>query len=408
MSFWQAVRTAWRALLKNALRSFLATLGIMIAVAAVVGTVALGQGARAKVAQQMASLGTNLLSVSPGAGNMRGVSSAAGTGHTLTIDDGLAIERELDHLVAAMAPITRGNAQLVYRDVNWSSMVIGTTPAYLQVRASTIAEGEFFTREEDAMGAKVCVLGATVVDKLFGEASPIGAQIRVKHMTCRVVGVLGKKGQGGWGQDQDDVVLMPWTTVTRRLFPLLYNQGVTFSVAARSADAVDELQDQITALLRQRHKLQEGQDNDFMVFNLAEMQEAAQQQMRTLSLLLGSVALISLIVGAIGIANVMLVSVTERTREIGIRMAVGARGRDVLVQFLVESLLLATVGGAIGLALGAGLAEYMAIQGDWPVLLSFGVMGITLLLAAASGILAGFYPALRASRLDPIDALRYE
>ena len=408
MNFWQAVRTAWRALRKNALRSFLATLGIMIAVAAVVGTVALGQGARAKVAAQMASLGTNLLYVSPGASNSRGVSSGAGTGHTLTMDDGLAIERELDYLVAAVAPITRGNAQLVYRDVNWSTMVVGTTAAYLQVRSSTISEGEFFTREEDAMGAKVCVLGATVVDKLFGEASPVGAQIRVKHMTCRVVGVLGKKGQGGWGQDQDDVLLMPWTTVTRRLFPMQNNQGVTFSVAARSAEAVSELQDQITSLLRQRHRLQDGQEDDFGVFNLAEMQEAAQEQTRTLSLLLGSVALISLIVGAIGIANVMLVSVTERTREIGIRMAVGARGRDVLVQFLVEALLLATVGGAIGLALGAGLAEYMAAQGDWPVLLSFSVMASTLLLAAASGILAGFYPALRASRLDPIEALRYE
>jgi putative ABC transport system permease protein len=408
MSFWAAMRTALRALVKNKLRSFLATLGVVIAVAAVVATVALGQGASAKVAQQMESLGTNLLYVSAGSAQNRGVSGGAGTGKPLSLDDGAAIERELPQLVAAVAPVTRTGGQVVYRDANWSTLLVGTTAAYLEVRQWPISSGTFFGHDEDAAAAKVCVLGKTVADKLFAGVPALGEQIRVKHLTCRVIGVLASKGQGGWGQDQDDVVLMPWTTLTHRLIASPNNQGLTFVVSARSPDIAAELQAQIVSLMRQRHRLAEGADDDFLVFNVSEMQEAAKEQTRTLSLLLGSVALISLIVGAIGIANVMLVSVTERTREIGVRMAIGARGRDILLQFLTEALVLASVGGAIGLCLGSALAGYMAAKGDWPVLLSPWVMLLTLALAAVAGIVAGFYPALRASRLDPIEALRYE
>jgi putative ABC transport system permease protein len=254
----------------------------------------------------------------------------------------------------------------------------------------------------------VCVLGGTVAEKLFGDASPIGAQIRVRHLPCKVVGVLAAKGQGAFGQDQDDVVLMPWTTVVRRMIGTQSDAVGMLMASARSSQLVPDAQREITSLLRQRHKLSEGAELDFQIRNLTEMQNAANEQTRTLSLLLGSVALISLLVGAIGIANVMLVSVTERTREIGIRMAVGARGGDVLVQFLTEAVVLASLGGAVGLALGAGIAWVMAVRGDWPTLLSPPVMVGTVVLAGLAGVVAGFYPALRASRLDPIEALRYE
>jgi putative ABC transport system permease protein len=403
-----SLRTALRALRRNALRSLLAALGIVIAVAAVVATVALGEGATAKVQSQMASLGANLLMIVPGSISMRGVASGAGAVQTLTLDDAAAIERDLGDLVEAVAPVNRTGAQLVHGDQNWSTGVQGTTPAYLTARQWPLAAGEAFGREEVASGAKVCVLGATVVEKLFGDAPAVGRQIRVKHLPCRVVGVLARKGQGGWGQDQDDTVLMPWTTVVRRLQGSQADTVGMLMVAARSSGLVAEAERQITALLRQRHRIGEGGENDFQVRNLTEMQNAANEQTRTLSLLFGSIALISLVVGAIGIANVMLVSVTERTREIGIRMAVGARGRDVLLQFLTEAVLLAAFGGVVGLGLGALASWVMAVQAEWPTLLSPGVMIGTVLLAGLAGVVAGFYPALRASRLDPIEALRYE
>jgi putative ABC transport system permease protein len=403
-----ALRTAARALRRNALRSALAVLGIVIAVAAVVATVALGEGAKAKVATQMASIGANLLMIVPGSLQRGGVASGAGAIQTLTLEDGVAIERELGDLVEAIAPVNRTSAQVIHGDQNWSTQVFGTTPAYLQVRQWSLGEGDAFGREEVAGGAKVCVLGATVAQKLFGEASPIGAQIRVRHLPCRVVGVLAPKGQGAFGQDQDDAIVMPWTTVVRRLLGSQSDTVGTLMASARSSGLVADAQREITSLLRQRHRLAPGAENDFQIRNLTEMQNAATEQSETLSLLLGSVALISLVVGAIGIANVMLVSVTERTREIGIRLAVGARGRDVLVQFLAEAVVLSSLGGLVGLALGAGVAWVMAARGDWPTLLSPPVMIGTVLLAGLAGVVAGFYPALRASRLDPIEALRYE
>jgi putative ABC transport system permease protein len=408
-----SLRTALRALRKNKLRSLLAMLGIVIAVAAVVATVSIGQGAKEQVARQMASLGSNLLMIVPGAMNQRGASTGAGAQQSLTREDGLAIEREVTG-VAAVAPVSRASAQLVYGDANWSTGILGTTSAYLEVRQWALARGEPFSREEEAAGAKVCILGQTVVDKLFGELDAqglqdvIGAQIRVRQIPCKVIGLLEAKGQGAMGQDQDDVVLMPWSTLARKLQGSAADTVGTLMVAARSPRDVDPTQREITSLLRQRHKLAEGSEPDFQVRNLAEMQAAANAQAQTISALLASVALISLIVGSIGIANVMLVSVTERTREIGIRMAVGARGRDVLFQFLTEAVLLALVGGVIGLGLGTGVAVWMANQQGWPAVVSGSVMGATMLLAGASGVIAGFYPALRASRLDPIDALRFE
>jgi len=408
MNILASLRTALRALRKNKLRSLLAMLGIVIAVGAVVSTVSIGEGAKAKVASQMASLGANLLMIQPGAMQRGGVSSGAGAGQSLTRDDGAAIEKEVAEHISAVAPINRTGGQVIYGDANWSTSIMGTTAAFLAVRQWTLESGEMFGREEEAAAAKVCVLGNTVAEKLFGANSPLGEQIRVRHMPCKVVGVLAAKGQGGFGQDQDDVVVMPWATLLRRIVGSQSDSVGSLWVAARGAERVGDAQREITALLRQRHHTPETADDDFQVRNLTEMQNAANEQTETLSLLLGSVALISLIVGAIGIANVMLVSVTERTREIGIRMAVGARGRDVLFQFLTEAVVLATVGGAIGVVLGSGAARYMAIKADWPTLLSPPVMLGTMGLAGFAGIVAGFYPALRASRLDPIEALRFE
>ncbi len=409
MNILASLRTALRALRKNKLRSLLAMLGIVIAVAAVVATVSIGQGAQAKVAAQMASLGSNLLMVVPGSIAAHGVATGAGATQNLTRDDATAIERELTSSVLAIAPINRTSAQVVYGDQNWFTQTIGTTAAYLEVRGWPLAQGEPFGREEDAAAAKVCILGKTVVDKLFPDASHVlGEQIRVKHVPCKVIGILAAKGQSSWGQDQDDIILMPWSTVVRRLVGTQSDAVGQMMVSARSPEQVDDAQREITALLRQRHHQAETAEPDFQIRNLAEMQNAAKENTNTIAVLLGSVALISLIVGAIGIANVMLVSVTERTREIGIRMAVGARGRDVLFQFLTEAVVLASVGGVIGLVLGVGISKWMATKFDWPSLLSPPVMAATMLLAGLAGVVAGFYPALRASRLDPFEALRFE
>jgi putative ABC transport system permease protein len=403
-----ATRTALRALRKNKLRSFLAALGIVIAVAAVVATVAIGQGAQAKVAAQMASLGSNLLMVLPGSISQHGAATGTGATQNLTRDDAQAIERDLSATVGAVAPMNRTGAQVVYGGANWFTQVVGTTPAYLEARSWPLSAGEMFGREEDAAAAKVCILGQTVVDKLFGEQPALGEQIRVKHVPCKVVGILVAKGQSGWGQDQDDVILMPWSTLVRRINGSQSDAVGSMMISARSPQTIAPAQREVTALLKQRHHLADSADPDFQVRNLAEMQNAAQEQTNTISWLLISVALISLIVGMIGIANVMLVSVTERTREIGIRMAVGARARDVLLQFLTEAVVLAVVGGLVGLGIGTGVAKFMALRAQWPALLSAPVMAATMLGAGIAGIVAGFYPAVRAARLDPIEALRFE
>jgi putative ABC transport system permease protein len=403
-----AVRTALIAVRRNTLRSALAALGIIIAVAAVVATVALGEGAKAKVAQEMASLGSNMLHVSPGAMSTRGVSTGAGGTQTLTLEDGRSIEHDLQEVVVAAAPLNKMGAQVVYGDANWFTQIIGTTRGYLEVRSWPLEAGEPFGREEALVGAKVCLLGATVKDRLFGGASAVGETVRIKHLPCRVVGVLAAKGQGSNGQDQDDIVIMPWATLARRIQGSQGDVVGQLIIGARSPEQVKGLVREVTALLRQRHKIPEGQESDFHVKNYTEIQDSANAQTETLSLLLGGIALISLVVGAIGIANVMLVSVTERTREIGIRIAIGARGRDVLFQFLTESVVLAASGGMVGLVVGSLGAKVMALKAGWPMLLSPGVMIVTVLLAGLAGVAAGFYPALRASRLDPIDALRFE
>jgi putative ABC transport system permease protein len=403
-----SLRTALRALVKNKLRSLLAMLGIVIAVAAVVATVAIGQGAEAKVANQMASLGTNLLVVQGGSLSNHGVATGAGATQNLSRDDATAVERELTDSVAAVTPSSRTNAQVVYGDQNWSTQIQGASPSFLDIRSWTLAQGDAFTREDDSAAAKVCVLGQTVVDRLFpAGAQVIGEEIRVKDVPCKVVGVLAPKGQSASGQDQDDVVLMPWTTVARRLMGSQADTVQQILVLAQPG-RVDDAQNDVTSLLRQRHHLEGSAPNDFDIRNLAAMQDAAKSSTQTVAILLGSVALISLLVGAIGIANVMLVSVTERTREIGLRMAIGAKGRDVLFQFLTEAVALACVGGAIGVLIGSVATRVVAAHFQWQALFSLPVIAGTILLAGLAGVVSGFYPALRASRLDPIDALRFE
>jgi len=403
-----SLRTALRALRKNKLRSLLAMLGIVIAVAAVMATVSIGQGAQAKVVQQWESLGANLLVVSPGSVAVRGVATGSGATQNLTRDDATAIERELTSSVSAVAPVNKTPAQIVYGDQNWFTQVQGTTTAYLQIRDRPLAEGHAFGREEDASAAKVCILGETVVKKLFIPGAPVlGEQIRVKHVPCKVIGILTSKGHA-FGTDEDDTVLMPWSTVVRRLIGSQSDAVGKLMISARSSQHVADAEREVTALLRQRHRLSDGAEPDFQIRNHVEMQDAAKQNTDTIATLLEAVAAISLIVGGIGIANVMLVSVTERTREIGIRMAVGGRSRDILFQFLTEAVVLASVGGVIGLALGIGAAQWMAAKGDWPTLISPPVMLGTMLAAGVAGVVAGFYPALRASRLDPIEALRFE
>ncbi|MGZ6124019.1 MAG: ABC transporter permease, partial [Myxococcales bacterium] len=315
MNAFASLRTALRALAKNKLRSLLAALGIVIAVAAVMATVSIGQGAQAKVAEQMESLGANLLMVLPGSIAMHGVATGSGATQNLTRDDATAIERELSGSVAAVAPINRTGAQIVYGDQNWFTQVQGTTAAYLTVRAWPLAEGEVFGREEDVSAAKVCILGQTVVNKLFIPGNPVlGEQIRVKQVPCKVIGILATKGQSFGGMDQDDVILMPWSTVVRRLIGSQADTVGQMMISARSSRQVSDAEREITALLRQRHHLSELAEPDFQIRNLAEMQDAAKQSTETIATLLEAVAAISLIVGGIGIANVMLVSVTERTR----------------------------------------------------------------------------------------------
>jgi putative ABC transport system permease protein len=408
MNALSSVRTALTAVRRNTLRSALAALGIIIAVAAVVATVALGEGAKAKVAQQMASLGSNMIHVSPGAMSTKGVSTGVGGTQTLTLEDARAIEHDLAAIVVAAAPLNKIGAQVVYGDQNWFTQIVGTSPGYLEVRDWALSAGQPFGREDALSGAKVCILGQTVKDRLFGEAPAVGEQLRVKHVPCKVIGVLAPKGQGSNGQDQDDVVVMPWATLARRIQGTQGDVVGQLIVGAQSPSQVKELIREVTSLLRQRHRIPDGQENDFHVKNYAEIQDSANAQTETLSLLLGGIALISLVVGAIGIANVMLVSVTERTREIGIRVAIGARGRDVLFQFLTEAVVLAASGGVVGLLVGAAGAKAMAVKAGWPTLLSPSVMIASVLLAGLAGVVAGFYPALRASRLDPIEALRYE
>jgi putative ABC transport system permease protein len=411
VSIFGLLRIALRAFARHRLRALLTALGIIIGVGAFITMVALGRGASAQVSAQIASMGTNMLIVFGGSSSMGGARGGSGSsGNALNDGDVDAIRKTCD-AVKYVAPLVNTQAQVVWAGANWSVGINGTTPDYLSVRSWHMEKGVFFGQRDVDAANKVCVVGQTVVDNLFGADDPVGQIIRVRTMNCQVIGVLARKGQNQMGQDQDDIILMPLNTVRRKLFNMGGAAAQSLNrmlVSATSAADTKRAATQIQELLRQRHRTQEGDPDDPSVRDLAEFAEVAQQTTRTMTLLLAGIAAVSLVVGGIGIMNIMLVSVTERTREIGIRMAVGAKGRHVLLQFLFEAMILTIFGGLVGMALGTGAAKAMSKLMEWPTQLGMQSYGIGFTFSTLVGVIFGFYPAWRASRLDPIEALRYE
>ena len=401
----ELLRVGMQALSRNRMRSGLTVLGIVIGVAAVIATLAIGQGARAAVQAQIRALGANTLTVLPGTMTASGARMGAGSITTLTPEDALAIKAECP-AVEAVAPVVRTVAQVVYGNLNWSTQVQGTTPDYDFVRQWPVANGVFITDSDVRGAAKVCVLGSNVAQQLFADADPIGQTVRLKDIPFRVVGVLIPKGGQGFGGNQDDMVIVPLTTAQRKLLAITHVNSI--SVSAVSEKEVDDASSQITELLRQRHRIRSDADADFFIFTQQEIASSAEATSKVMTMLLASIAAVSLLVGGIGIMNIMLVSVTERTREIGIRRAIGARRSDILMQFLVESAFLALAGGARGVALGMGSATLITQFARWPTLIQPAAVMLAFGFASMVGVFFGYYPAFRASRLDPVEALRYE
>jgi putative ABC transport system permease protein len=410
MSIFEAIRSALSAIGANALRSALTMLGIIIGVAAVIAMVAIGSGARERVTSQIKSLGANLAIIQSGNVTQGGARLGAGASSTLTDEDATAIAKEIEDVVAA-APVIVTRAQAIYAGSNWSTQITATDLDFFAAREWDVAEGRLFEPEELRRGEIVAIIGQTVARNLFGEQNPLEQQFRIRNVPFKVIGVMAPKGQSALGQDQDDVIFVPLDTGRRRIVGRNYARDrsvQTIMVKFASEDAIAPGIEQTSALLRQRHRLMPDQDDDFIVRNLTEIANTATQAATTLSWLLAAVAGVSLLVGGIGIMNIMLVSVTERTREIGLRLAVGARQRDVLAQFLIEATTLATIGGAVGIALGIGSALTIARIAGWPSVVSVETILIAVGVSGMIGVFFGFYPARQAARLDPIEALRRE
>ncbi|RJP76172.1 MAG: FtsX-like permease family protein [Candidatus Zixiibacteriota bacterium] len=399
------LRSAARALRRNKMRSFLTMLGIIIGVAAVIAMLALGQGAEYSVKQQISALGTNVLIIFPGSQQQGTVRFGAGSVTTLTEDDARAITEECP-AVAYVSPGSRAGGQVVAGNLNWGTIVEGTGADYLFIRQWAVEYGEFYTEPDVKAAAKVCVLGGTVADALFPDATPVGQTIRIRNVPVKVIGVLARKGQNAMGMDQDDVILAPYTTVLRRMSHFPYLRQIL--VSAVSTEAIPEAQRQVTELLRQRHKITPWAEDDFTIRNQADIVATATETTKILTVLLAGIASVSLFVGGIGIMNIMLVSVTERTREIGIRMAVGARGTDILAQFLVEALALSLIGGLLGIGLGLAGSSLITNLAQWPTIITPLSVALSFGFAFVVGIFFGFYPARKAANLNPIEALRYE
>jgi putative ABC transport system permease protein len=409
MRFLDIQKMALHALGKNKIQTALTMLGIVIGVSAVIAMVSLGQGAQKLVEQQVAGMGENVLQIQGGGGWQAGGGARTGVAdnQVLTEGDVDAIRREIP-AVGKATPVVQAQGQFVFGNQNWSSRVEGSNELYLDIRGWKIAQGEFFSESDVRTAARVVVLGKTIADTLFPGGESVGQTIRVRNLPYRVVGVLAAKGQNANGQDQDDTAIMPYTTIQKKMMGQAVPRIQRITVSAISSAATTPAKDQITAVLRERHQIRPGQADDFRVNNITEVAEAAEATTQIMTLLLGSIAAVSLLVGGIGIMNIMLVSVTERTREIGIRMAIGSRGSYIRMQFLAESVILCMVGGFIGVVVGIGLSLLIASLMGWPSYVSPEAASIAFLFSAATGIFFGYYPAHKAASLDPIEALRYE
>ncbi len=410
MTYGDCILAALGAIQANVLRSVLTALGIIIGVAAVIVMISVGAGAQKQVDDVIKKLGSNLVIVVPGTTTSGGARGARGSRRTLTEDDAIAIQNEVP-TVRVSAPTVRGSGQIIFGNRNWSTVIRGVTPDYGQAREWEIADGRWFSNDEVRSAAKVALIGETVSESLFGNDNPVGQIIRIKRVPFTVIGTLVGKGETPMGNDMDDVVFIPLTTAKKRTLGGRRVSGrlvgVVF-VKSNSAEVVDDTIRDMTKLLRLRHKIRPGKPNDFFVRNLSSILEARANSSRVMNLLLAAVASISLIVGGIGIMNIMLVSVTERTREIGLRMAVGAKGRDILLQFLIEAVTLSLIGGVIGIVFGLGGSYIIAMIGNSPAIVQPYSIFLAFGFAAAVGVFFGFYPARKAARLDPIEAIRYE
>jgi putative ABC transport system permease protein len=406
MRAWATIKIAVRALLRNKLRTLLTMLGMIIGVGAVIAMVGIGNGAKAQIESNIASFGQNLIMVFSGSMTRGGVHTGWGSAGTLTIEDAEAILREIPG-VKIVSPEVQSSAQIAAGNQNWFTRVSGQAPEYFELRQWPIVLGSPFTPQDVRGANKVAVIGKTIADQLFPGEDPVGQILRIKNVPFKIIGVLSPKGlsvQGG--QDQDDLVVIPYTSAMKRVQKV--NTVRSINVQVNSPGLLFPVQQQITDLLRQRHRIQPGGTDDFTVRNQQEFTDMATAQSKTMTMLLGAIAMVSLVVGGIGIMNIMLVSVTERTREIGIRMAIGARGRDILLQFLTEAITLGVIGGIVGVGAGVGVSRLLAVKMSWPTLIPPEWIVYAFFFSAAVGIFFGFYPARKASRLDPIDALRYE
>lgn len=409
MNIGMIFKVAILAILRNKTRSLLTCIGIIVGIAAVISVLAIGKGASVMMVREISSMGNNLVMIWPDRNRQGAVRTGMGSGQTMTADDAEAIKKELGHLVAAVSPSVNVNSQLIRENRNWNCRVTGVSYDFPDIRNWTIREGRFFEENEQRRCSRVCVLGTTVMSNLYEDGDKVvGTVIRIGSMPFKVVGILESKGATGWGQDQDDTVLVPYTTAQRVLSRSKFRSIGMMNLSLRSMEDLEEAKREIAGLLRQRHKLADYQDNDFETRDTTEIMNTIGSVSNLMTVLLTAVAAISLLVGGIGIMNIMLVSVTERIKEIGLRMAIGATPACILSQFVLEAVVLSTVGGAIGVGVGIGIAHLIGEVNNWPIIIEFSSALYSFLFSAFVGMFFGFYPAYRASKLNPIDCLRYE